>query len=65
MYSNNIRDRQILIIVQTLKALYLLLKQSFLGIVVFYAQKTPKRGERSRDQGIISREAIFKGCFEN
>ena len=38
---------QILIIAQTLKALDLLLKQSLLGIVVFYTHKTPKRGEHS------------------
>ena len=49
----------ILIIARTLKALNLLLKQSLLGIVIFYTQKTPKRGEHSWDQGIISLEAIF------
>ena len=37
----------------------MLLKQSLLGIVVFYTQKTPKRGEHSWDQGIVSLEAIF------
>ena len=37
----------------------MLLKQYLLGIVVFYAQKTPKRGEHSWDQGIVSLEAIF------
>ena len=47
------------IITQTLKALDLLLKQSLLGIVVFYTKKTPKWGEHSWDQGIVSLEAIF------
>jgi hypothetical protein len=40
-------------------ALDLLLKQSLFSIVVFYTQKTPKRGEHSQDQGIVSLEAIF------
>ena len=40
-------------------ALDLLLKQSLIGIVVFYTEKTPKRGKHSWDQGIISLEAIF------
>ena len=46
------RYSQILIIAQTSKALYLLLKQSPRGIIVFYGQKTPKRGRafmRSRN----------------
>ena len=58
-HSNNTRYSQILIIAQTLKALDLLLKQSIYGIVIFLHKKTPKRGEHSRDQGIISLEAIF------
>ena len=55
-----------LIIAQTSKALDLLLEQSPLGIVVFYTQKTPKRGEHSWDQGIVSLEAIFniQGAYQ-
>ena len=37
----------------------MLLKQSLLGIVVFYTQRTTKRGEHSWNQGILSLEAIF------
>ena len=51
---------QILIISQTLKALDLLLKQSLQDIVVFYTQKTVKRGKHSWDQGIVSLEAFFE-----
>ena len=40
-------------------ALDLLQKQSLLGIVVFYTNKTPKRDDHSLDQGIVSLEAIF------
>ena len=37
-------NSQILIIAQTLKALDLLLKQSLLGIVVFYTKKNTQEG---------------------
>ena len=46
-HSNNTNYSQILIIAPTSKALDLLLKQSLLGIVVFYTQKTHSRGEHS------------------
>ena len=41
----------------------MLLKQSLLGIVVFYTQKTPKRGKHSIDQGFVSLEDIFNVAF--
>ena len=56
-HSNNTRYSQLLIIAQTSKALDLLLKQSPLDIVVFYTQKTSKRGKHTWDQGIVSLEA--------
>ena len=62
-HSNNTIYSQILIIAQTWKTLDLLLKQSLPGIVVFYKQKTPKRGEHSWDQGIVSCEAVFSWKF--
>ena len=33
-------------------------------ICIFYTQKTPKRGEHSWDQGIVSLEAIFSEHFQ-
>ena len=48
-------------IVQTLKALDFLLKKSVLTTVVFYTHKKKRlrRGEHSKDQRIVSPEAIF------
>ena len=53
MYSQYMYSH-ILIIARTLKALYLLLKQSLLGIVSFYTQKTFMRSRNRFPEAIFS-----------